>query len=176
MRHILIVGRNGVGKSTLIRKLLDTIPAPVYGVITKKEAADPDGFCPVYIHTYGSPAVFTDENRIGRCRQGRSIAYPEAFNRFAESMQFPSDGVIVFDELGFLESDASLFTGAVLRTLDEAPLVIAAVRDKQTPFLDTVRSHPRADVYRIDEQNRDALSKKLLAALPSPAQEPFFRV
>ena len=171
MRHILIVGHNGVGKSTLIRALLEMIPAPVSGVITKKEAPQSDGFCPVYIHSYGAPKQYGDGNRIGLCRQGSSIAFPEAFNRFAASAAFPKSGVAVFDELGFLESDAPRFTEAVLKTLDEAPLVIAAVRDKKTPFLDAVRSHPRADVYRIDPENRDRLRETLLSELPARIRE-----
>ena len=166
MRHILIVGRNGVGKSTLIRALLETIPAPVHGVITKKEAPQPDGFCPVYIHAYGAPKRYGIENRIGLCSQGNSVAFPEVFDRFAASEAFPKGGVIVFDELGFLESGAPRFTEAVLKTLDEAPLVIAAVRDKETPFLDAVRSHPRADVYMIDPESRDRVREKLLSEMP----------
>ena len=165
MRHILIVGKNGVGKSTLIRALLNEIPLPVYGVITKKEPPAEGGFCPVYIHRCGEPRHYTEENRIGLCREGKSIAYPEAFDRFAETMRFPNDGVVLFDELGFMESGADRFTSSVLDTLDRAPLVIAAVRDKQTPFLDAVRAHPRADVYRIDEKNRDALREQLLMLL-----------
>lgn len=167
MQHILINGHNGVGKSTLIRAFLQSIPAPVYGVVTKKEAASEDGFCPVYIHTYGSPRTYSRENLVGLCRTGKSTAFPEAFDRFAETMQFPSDGVIVLDELGFMESDAVRFTDSVLHLLDDAPFVLAAVRDKHTPFLDAVRSHPRAAVYQITEENRDALRETLLNALPS---------
>ncbi len=167
MQHILIVGRNGVGKSTLIRSLLNAIPAPVYGVVTKKESARKDGFCPVYIHTYGEDKRYSTENLIGLCRKGKSIAYPEVFDRFADKMRFPSDGVILFDELGFLESNATRFTGEVLRTLDEAPFVLAAVRDKDTPFLNAVRSHPRTNVFTIDPENRDALREKLLNGLPA---------
>ena len=171
MQHVLIVGCNGVGKSTLIRALLRRMNTPVYGMITKKEPARPDGFCPVYIHTYGMPKRFSDENLIGLCRDGKSIAFPDAFDRFAKEMIFPKDGVIVFDELGFLESGAAGFTESVLRTLGEAPFVIAAVRDKQTPFLDAVRSHPRAAVYRIDEENRDALLETLCKTLPTHLPE-----
>ena len=40
MRHILITGRIGVGKSTLIRSLLREIPVPVCGMITKKKPPD----------------------------------------------------------------------------------------------------------------------------------------
>ncbi|MBQ1821261.1 MAG: ATP-binding cassette domain-containing protein [Clostridia bacterium] len=165
MKHILIVGRNGVGKSTLIRALLDEIPLSKYGVITKKEAAYDDGFCPVYIHLYGAEKRYTSENRIGLCREGKSVAFPEVFDRFSDSMRFPSDGVIVFDELGFLETDAGRFTAAVMETLDRAPFVIAAVRDKDTPFLRAVRSHPRSVVYQIDEQNRDVLRENLIRQL-----------
>ena len=175
MRHILIVGRNGVGKSTLIRALIEAIPAPVCGVITKKEAPGPDGFCPVYIHTFGDPKQYSEANRIGLCREGRSIAFPEVFDRFSQQMRFPRGGVIVFDELGFLESNANQFTEAVLKTLDDAPFVIAAVRDKSTPFLDAVRAHPRADVYRIDTDNRDALRMTLLESLSARVPELFPR-
>ena len=171
MRHILIVGRNGVGKSTLIRALLELIPLPVTGVITKKEAPQPDGFCPVYIHSYGAPKRYGVENRVGLCRRGNSVAFPEAFDRFAASAAFPKGGVVVFDELGFLESGAPLFTEAVLKTLDTAPFVIAAVRDMETPFLDAVRSHPRADVYRIDPENRDRLRETLLSEMPDRIRE-----
>lgn len=165
MQHILIVGSNGVGKSTLIRSLLSGLNCPVYGVITKKEAPNADGFSPVYMHRYGEPRRYTSDNLIGLCRERHSVAYPEAFDRFAKTMRFPHDGVIVFDELGFMESNASVFTKAVLDTLDCAPLVIAAVRDKPTPFLDAVRSHPRAQVFRIDEQNRNALFETLSGLL-----------
>ena len=173
MQHILIVGRNGVGKSTLIRALLASANAPVYGVITKKETARPDGSCLVYIHRFGEPEQFSDENRIGLCRDGSSTAFPEAFERFAERMTFPRDGVIVLDELGFMESRAPRFCAAVLRTLDEAPLVIAAVRDKQTDFLNAVRTHPRASLFRIDENNRDALAGRLHMILHDAAPDWF---
>jgi nucleoside-triphosphatase len=165
MRHILIVGRNGVGKSTLIRALLRELNAPVYGVISKKESADRDGSCPVYIHLYGAERQYNDGNRIGRCSAQNAVAYPDALDRFSEQMRFPHDGVIVLDELGFLESGAERFTTAVLKILDEAPFVIAGVRDKDTPFLNAVRAHPRAAIYRITEENRDALCDMLLPVI-----------
>ena len=165
MQHIMIVGRNGVGKSTLIREILKAIPLPVSGVITKKEAPREDGFCPVYIHVYGEPRQYSKQNLIGVCREGQSIAYPAAFDSFCARMQFRYDGAIVFDELGFLESGAPRFTEAVLKTLDDAPFCICAVRDRQTAFLNAVRSHPRARLFLITEENRDALRNEVLQFL-----------
>ena len=162
MQHILIVGSNGVGKSTLIRKLISGLSVPVYGMITKKEDEGADGFCPVYIHRYGEPHRFSTENLVGKCKSGCSTAFPDAFDRFADKLVFPDNGVIVLDELGFLERNSPVFTNAILRLFDQAPLLIAAVRDKSTPFLDAVRAHPRAVCYPINAENRDALTAQLL--------------
>ena len=46
-KHILICGERGVGKSTLIEKLLAACPRPRYGFITKMRPADETGFHPI---------------------------------------------------------------------------------------------------------------------------------
>lgn len=166
MRHILINGANGVGKSTLIRALLDAIDLPVEGVITRKEAPGENGLCPVYIHVYGEPQQFAVENCIGECSETGSVAHPEAFDRFCERMHFSGNGVVVFDELGFMESKATRFTDTVLQTLDRVPFCICAIRDRHTDFLNAVRSHPRAVVFSITKENRDALREQILSRLP----------
>ena len=51
MKHILICGAKGVGKSTLIRKLCMAANAPIYGYCTKMlSTADADSLFP-YIST-----------------------------------------------------------------------------------------------------------------------------
>lgn len=66
------------------------------------------------------------------------------------------------DELGFLENDARAFQAAVLRALDGDTPVLAAVKPRDTNFLRRVRSHPKAELVLLDEQNRDALYDRLL--------------
>ena len=167
MQHILINGRNGVGKSTLIRALLQSIPAPVYGVITKKEVVNADGFYPVYIHRYGTEQHFSPDNLIGLCGDGKSLAFPETFDRYAAYLREDAGhaGLIVLDELGFLESDAAAFCGTVLDLLDGDIPVLAAVKPKDTPFLAAVRHHPKAEIFTVNESNRDALAGQVLAFL-----------
>ena len=49
--HALIVGDRGVGKSTLIRRVLQELNRQVFGFETKKEEALEDSLrgCPIYI-------------------------------------------------------------------------------------------------------------------------------
>ena len=152
-RHLLICGERGVGKSTLIRRLLEHSTREVGGFVTKRlPVADENGFFPIYLY----PASQSEGERrnetanlVGTCDSRSSIRHP-------------SGGIILMDELGFLENDAKVFQSAVLCALDGDTPVLAAVKPKDTPFLRAVRGHENAELVFIDEQNRDALLEKLL--------------
>ena len=55
-KHILICGERGVGKSTLIRRLLAESTLPVGGFVTRRlPQADGDGMFPIYLHAAARP-------------------------------------------------------------------------------------------------------------------------
>ena len=128
MDKILICGPRGVGKSTLIRRLTALYPGPVSGFVTKRETvADGEGLFPIYIHPAACPEArrqYGPENLIGRCDSRRSVRYPEAFDRLGPPL-LTSGGLLVMDELGFLENDAHRFQAAVLAALDGSTPVLA---------------------------------------------------
>ena len=164
--HALIVGERGVGKSTLIGRVLDALGRPVVGFETKKEdsLADELRGSPVYIYEARRERVRTPENLVGYCKDHHFAASAEAFDRFAPRLRrpVPPGSVVLLDELGFMESQAAEFCAAVLALLDGDAPVLAAVKTKDTPFLEAVRSHPRARCFFITPENRDALYPQVL--------------
>ena len=167
-RHILICGERGAGKSTLIEQLLLASSQPRYGFITKMRPAGPDGYHPIYIHPAGQPIaerVYTPINCIGTCDSRTHRPNLDAFDtlgvRYIRSAR--PDGLLIMDELGFFEAEAGAFTAAVLDALAEDTPVIAAVKSRtDVPFLNAVRSMPKAEVFSITPENRDALFDSLL--------------
>lgn len=166
MMHALIVGARGAGKSTLIGRVLDAIDRPVCGFETKKEdfLADALRGSPVYIYNARQKHVQTPDNLVGYCKNHRFESAAEVFDRFAPKLRepVPEGGIVLLDELGFMESQAEQFCAAVLELLDGDVPVIAAVKDKDTPFLEAVRNHPNAKCFYITEENRDALFPRVL--------------
>ncbi|HWR18776.1 MAG TPA: nucleoside-triphosphatase [Clostridia bacterium] len=164
-KHILICGEVGAGKSTLITRLLAHITRPVYGFLTKKLSPDENSIHPVYIHPAGSDTrLYEEYNLVGTCdKKIRSINL-NAFNTLGvDYLKAAQNGIIVMDELGFMEADAEAFTSAVFRALDGSIPVIAAVKARfDIPFLNDVRSHQNAKLYIITKDNRDELFKELL--------------
>lgn len=170
MKHIILCGSRGVGKSTLIRRLLRETELPVYGFVTVKGRPDETGEHATHIYPASLPAerrVPSVKNLVGKCGSGHLTAvYPEVFNREGCRCldDYPERGILVMDELGFMENEAYGFQRAVYEHLKAAVPVIAAVKDKETAFLTAVRSWPNCQVYEITEENRDGMFR-LLAPL-----------
>lgn len=165
--HILIVGAKGVGKSTLIDKLVHALNMPVWGFYTKKEThlANPDLGEPVYIYEADKRGIPLPENLVGYCMNQHATAYLERFNAFADThlQAPPASHVIVMDEIGFMESKAAVFREAILKLLDGDSLTIAAVKDKDTDFLTQVRTHPNCKCFYITIENRDEMFDQVIA-------------
>lgn len=164
--HALIVGDRGVGKSTLIHRVLKELNRPVFGFETKKEEQLEDSIrgCPIYIYDAGHPHYRTEENLIGYHREANSAAITAVFDRYAPKLMVhvPENAVVELDELGFLEARSEAFCKAVMQLLDGNRPVIAAVKNKDIPFLKAIREHPNARCFHITPENREALYEEVL--------------
>lgn len=166
MIHTLLVGAPGVGKSTLIRRLVKELEVSVSGFLTRKEkdADHPTLGNPVYFYPLGEEQVRSPEYLLGHCKDRRPQVYPETFQRLAPQVAAMAGGrLLVMDEIGFMETCSPAFCQAILTHLDGSVPVLAAVKDKQLPFLEQVRTHPRCRTFHITEENRDELYSQVLA-------------
>ena len=171
--HALIVGARGVGKSTLIRRVLSELNRPVFGFETKKEdsLAEELRGSPVYIYDAGKERVRTEANLVGYCRNKCFGSMKSAFDSYAPKLrrEIPDGSVVLLDELGFMESLSEEFCSSVMALLDGDVPVIAAVKDKNTDFLCAVRAHPNCRCFCITEENREELFAEVLEFLRSQA-------
>lgn len=166
MIHALLVGAPGVGKSTLIRGLVQQLQVPVSGFLTRKEVGvtHPDLGNPVYFYPLGEAEVRREEHLLGHCKDRCPQVYRETFDRLAPRVaDMGGEKLLVMDEIGFMETCSPDFCRAVLEKLDGNVPVLAAVKDKELPFLEQVRTHPRCRVFYITRENRAELYPQVLA-------------
>ena len=90
----------------------------------------------------------------------------EAFERVAlPSLEPPSGGVVLVDELGKMELASERFRSAVERLLGEPIAVAATVMAGRHPFTDRLKRRKEVEVVRLTASSRDRLPEELAGRL-----------
>jgi nucleoside-triphosphatase THEP1 len=175
---VLLTGERGVGKSTAIRKVTDRLAAlgvDVGGFKTVAGPEDESGLDMIYIMPYGEntddPSAFSRERAVAvrDRRRARHESRAEVFDGLGAELlrRAPRDGLIVMDELGFMEAGARAFRDAVLSILDGRTPALGVIKpprfDARAPFLAEARAHGRVSVFEVTAGNRDEAPELLFS-------------
>lgn len=167
---ILLAGRRRSGRSSMIRRLLQDVKAPVFGYETVTMGTRADGYHEIYLYPYGqAQRELCEENHVGDCNTRERVIHGRVFDTLGAScLTGKRDGILVMDEIGFMESEAAVFCRSILDCLDGPTPVLAAVRTGiETPFLRQVMGHPKACCIEMDPKRFDEIYRELLPIVQS---------
>ena len=167
-RAILLTGRPGVGKTTVIRELLDRLPGHAGGFYTE-EIREGRGRVGFRIVTLDQQRAILAHVRIrGHPRVGKYGLDLTALERVGVKAlrQAVADAdYAVVDEIGKMELLSTEFRAAVHEALDSSKPVIATIMSGPHPAADAIRAHPLATLIEVTRDNRDHLMPRILELL-----------
>ena len=176
MKHALIVSPRDCWKHDFIHRIITALHRPVLGYETIREPsmADPILGDPIYIHPFNGIHIFSSQNLVGYCINHKPHTVTGSFDRYASYLLQPvtPDHILAFDEIGFLESQEKAFCNAILTRLDGDISVIATVKDKEIPFLNKIRHHPKCQCFYLSQDNQDVLFNDILEFIQKNSPEP----
>ena len=157
--HVFLTGRKQVGKSTLIRKILQSYPGSVGGFCTVRTNTVFDGTFSVHMLPAGMSLLPSRDNLLFVCGCAESEKTIERFEQLGCQILKESlirrPGLLIMDELGPNEADALLFQTAVLQLLDGDIPILGVLQEAESSFLQEIASHPHVHVMRVTEENRN---------------------
>ena len=110
---------------------------------------------------------WTGENEVG-IAGGRVIRVnPDVFNSIGcalvKGVGKDGDGMIVMDEIGYMEDEAEDFCAAVREAFDGDIPVLASIKrtEHASRHIDMILHHPRANVFMLTESNREEVYAKV---------------
>ncbi len=165
-KNLFVTGRPGVGKTTLIGRVLERLDAAVGGFVTSeiRDGGVRVGFAIADLLGESGTLAHVDlssEYRVGRYGVNRTdlerIGIPAIRNALHLSQ------LVVMDEIGRMELCSPQFRAEVERALDSPTLVLGTLQDRGSPFLDSVRARPDVEVIRVTEENRGRMVEEVLA-------------
>jgi nucleoside-triphosphatase len=166
-RTLLITGRPGVGKTTVIKQVAQALGERAGGFYTE-EIRGPGGrkgFRLVTLPAGGREVVmahvdFRSRNRVGR--YGVDVATLDAVGVAAVRGAVQSREVVIVDEIGKMELFSGEFRGAVLKGVSSPKVVVATVMQKEHDWVTALKGMPQVTVWQVTESNRDDLPSRVL--------------
>jgi len=164
--NVLITGRPGVGKTTVIRRVVDQLEGPLGGFTTQeiRRGGRRVGFSIRAVDT-GQEGIlahidFSGPHRVGP--YGVNTADMERIGVSALDRALETAHVIVMDEIGRMENYCPSFQSVVLRALDADRDVLGTLQMRSTPFLERIRRREDVIIKLVTRENRGALPTLLL--------------
>lgn len=163
-KNILVTGAPGVGKTTLIVRVLEELDAPALGFTTEEIRVDGRrvGFS---INDLRGPSdVLAHVDSPGPFRVAKYGVNKRALDETgapAILAAVESGDLVVMDEIGRMELCSSAFQEAVLRALNSDVPVLGTLQDSHNAFLDAISARGDVSVVRVTPENRDSLVYEL---------------
>jgi nucleoside-triphosphatase len=167
-QHILLTGLPGVGKTTVIKQLADSLtPYHPDGFFTQeiRENGIRKGFELVTFD--GRRQLLSHVNIPGPHRVGRYGVDLAGFEKLLETLDLrhsPSQ-LVILDEIGKMECLSPRFIQEVEALLDSTKMLIATVGLKGGGFPVNVRSRPDCQVVTVTLSNRSTFASTLLRGI-----------
>ena len=167
-KKVLLTGRPGCGKTTLIKSVVRRLPRGAGGFYTEEirvgstrvgfNIVTLDGDEVVFAHV-----DFEKRERVGK--YGLNLPALEAVGVKAVLDAVQARKLVVIDEIGPMEIRSRTFRESVNVALDGCVPVLATIFARPIPFADRIKSRPDVVLMEIRPDNRDRLVSELLTGI-----------
>jgi nucleoside-triphosphatase len=163
---ILLTGRPGCGKTTLIKRIVSKLGRAAGGFYTEeiRRGRTRVGFKLVTLD--GDEAVlahvdFKMSQRVSKYGLDLSALESVAIEALRKAMR--ARHVLVIDEIGPMEIRSANFRAAVNEALDSGAPILGTIFARPLPFTDAIKSRHDVTLVEVRPENRDELVAEILA-------------
>ena len=163
-QKILLTGRPGCGKTTLIKRVVNKLKLPTDGFYTEeiREHGQRVGFKIVTLageETVLAHLDFKTANRVGK--YGLDLSALETIGVAALRRAVAARHLVVIDEIGPMEIRSRVFCDAVNEALDSNVPVIGTISVRPNPFTNAIKNRHDVTIIEVRRNNRDQLISEL---------------
>jgi len=169
-RVFLVTGRPGVGKTTVLVKIVEALKAKGYkvGGMTTQEKREGDarvGFQILDLAT-GRLGWLAHMNQPGGPRIGKyrvNMDDLENIGANAITNATKTADVVIVDEIGPMELCSQAFRQAIMQAMDSEKPVIATIHYRATdPLVRKIKAREDAETFEVTLENRSALHNVII--------------
>ncbi len=170
-RTILLAGRPGVGKTTVIKEVVERLGGRAGGFYTAeiRKGGRRQGFKIITLD--GQEGILSHVNIKGSPRvskYGVNLKDLEEIGVAALRRAVAEANCIVVDEIGKMELFSEEFRKAVMEAIESEKVVLGTVMSARHPWVDALKALPQVSVLEVTRDNRDKMAPLVMEMLESP--------
>jgi len=176
-KNLLLTGLPGVGKTTVVKKVLASLPPQLKfgGFFTEevREGGERIGFQIVTVdgqRAWLARKGFPSPHKVGK--YGVDVKAIESVIIPTLSRAVKQADLIVVDEIAKMELSHPDFSKVVRECLDSSKPVLGVIQRSRLPFIEEVRARGDVWIFEVTPKNRDELPQKVLTILTSLLNAP----
>ena len=161
---VLLTGRPGCGKTTLIKRVVNELASPAGGFYTEeiRQRGQRVGF--KIITLAGEEAVlahidFNAKQRVGK--YGLDLHALESISTEAICIAVRTRQLVVIDEIGPMEIRSRIFCDVVNEALDSGEPILGTITVRSFPFTNRIKNRPDVTLIEVRPKNREQLVSEL---------------
>jgi len=163
--NILITGKPGAGKTTLVKRISQELGSAAGGFYTEeiRNKGKRVGFKVNGLD--GATAVLAHVEAKSEYRFSKYAVLKEGFERIALpalEKALSDSKVIIIDEIGPMELFSDNFKTLILEIFDGSRVVIATIKHKGTPFIEDLKKRKDVKLFTLTKENFDSILTDIL--------------
>ena len=175
MKHLLVVGRSGVGKTTLAKSLMGSLRGHAIDGFVTEECREGQQRLGFWLSPWdGRQVLLAHRHFEGGVRLGPYRVNPDVLETVAVPVirRAVEHALVLFlDELGRMELSSPTFQQAVRDAFDHGPSIVATCSVSPIPFLDALKRRRDVELIPLTASNREAVREELEARLAALCEE-----
>jgi len=162
---LLITGRPGIGKTTLIKKVIKRSSLRWGGFYTQEIRVKNNRVGFKIISLSGEKGVLAHKDIKSKYKVGKyyiNIHDLEVIAARSVNTALIERKPVVIDEIGKMEIMSDKFKNAVNMAFQISPLVMATISQHETSYINSIKRIENAILIEVTHENRDLLNKMIL--------------
>lgn len=166
--NIIVTGRPGIGKTTVIRRVATLLGDRAAGFFTREireggrrtgfsiETLDGEWCLLATMHQKGEPRVGPYRVVLSNIN---SVAVPAVMRALTGSQ------VMLVDEIGKMELMSRAFRDIIMQALDSDGPLVATLSVSKDRFSERIRSRPDVSVLEVSHANREGMAGRIISLI-----------
>jgi len=164
MKNILLTGRPGIGKTSILKEIIDTLKINAGGFYTReiREGGTRKGFEIITLNGKKGILAHVDCRSPYRVsKYGVNIKDIEEIAAPALREALKNKECIIIDEIGRMELYSPKFCSLVKKVLDSEKKVLGTIQARHNEFLDSIRERKDIKIIEVTFENRKKIIEEI---------------